>query len=99
MAAIDYSIVLWIDETGCDRRNALRKYGYGIRGQPPQDHQLKLRGIRYSAVGILSVDGINDVYITQDSVNGDIFVKFIHTQLWLSLKRGTEYGNGMVTEW
>ena len=31
MAAIDSSIVLWIDETGCDRRNALRKYGYGIR--------------------------------------------------------------------
>ena len=48
---VDSSIVLWIDETGSDRRNALRKYGYHIRGQPPQDHQLKLRGIRYSAVG------------------------------------------------
>ncbi len=27
-------IILFIDETGCDRRHSLRKYGYGIRGKP-----------------------------------------------------------------
>jgi len=42
------------DETGCDRRNVLRHFGYGIRGIPTQDHQLQLRGVRYSAIGILS---------------------------------------------
>ena len=71
------SMLLWIDETGCDLRNALRKYGYGIRGLPPQDHSLKLRGKRYSAIGILSVEGIKDVYIAEGSVNGETFLDFI----------------------
>ena len=71
------SMLLWIDETGCDLRNALRKYGYGIRGLPPQDHSLKLRGKRYSAIGILSVEGIKDVYIAEGCVNGETFLDFI----------------------
>ena len=61
---------LWIDETGCDLRNAVRKYGYGIRGLLPQDYSLKLRGKRYSAIGILSSEGIKDVYLAESGVNG-----------------------------
>ena len=71
------SMFLWIDESGCDLRNALRKYGYGIRGLPPQDYSLKLRGKRYSAIGILSTEGIKDVYIAEGSVNGETFLDFI----------------------
>ena len=81
MAAFDPSTILWIDETGCDRRNALRKYGYGIRGPTPLDYQLKLRGVRYSAIGILSMEGINDIYITEGTVNGDTFLDFVEKQL------------------
>ena len=36
-SAFEPSMMLWVDESGCDRRNALRKYGYGIRGQPPKN--------------------------------------------------------------
>lgn len=64
ISAFEPSMMLWVDETGCDRRNSLRKYGYGIRGQPPQEHTLILRGKRYSAIGILSTEGVEDVYIT-----------------------------------
>ena len=81
MSAFDPAMILWIDETGCDRRNALRQYGYGIRGLAPQDHQLQLRGVRYSAIGILSMDGVQDVYITENTVNGDTFLDFLYTQL------------------
>ncbi|XP_065905574.1 uncharacterized protein [Dysidea avara] len=81
MYAFDPAMILWIDETGCDRRNALRQYGYGIRGLAPQDHQLQLRGVRYSAIGILSMDGVQDVYITENTVNGDTFLDFLYTQL------------------
>ena len=81
MAAFDPAIILWMDETGCDRRNTLRHYGYGIRGLPPHDHQLQLRGIHYSAVGILSVDGVQDIYITEDTVNREVFLDFLYTQL------------------
>ena len=81
MSAFDPAMILWTDETGCDRRNALRQYGYGIRGLAPQDHQLQLRGVRYSAIGILSMDGVQDVYITENTVNGDTFLDFLYTQL------------------
>ena len=47
----------------------------------PQDHQLQFRGVRYSAIGILSMDGVQDVYITENTVNGDIFLDFLYTQL------------------
>ena len=33
MAVFHHSLTVWIDETGCDRRNSLRKYAYGIRGE------------------------------------------------------------------
>ena len=86
MAVFPNTMMVWIDETGCDRRNSLRKYGYGMRGQRPQDHQLQLRGVRYSSIGILSCEGINDVYyITEGSINGDTFLHFICTMLVLIL--------------
>jgi len=39
MAAFDPTMILWTDETGCDRRNALRDYGYGIQGLAPASIQ------------------------------------------------------------
>ena len=69
------------DETGCDRRNGLRKYGYSIRGFPPQSFSLRYRGTRYSAIGILSSKGIEDIYITKGTVNGDVFLDFVQKQL------------------
>ena len=38
----DPKMFVWLDETGCDRRNTLRKYGYmySLRGIPVCDHRL-----------------------------------------------------------
>ncbi len=74
-------MMLWVDESGCDRRNALRKYGYCIRGQPPQDYTLVLRSKRYSAIEIISTAGVEDVYITDESVNGDKFLDFVRRDM------------------
>ena len=81
MSAYQSSLFLWIDETGCDRRNGLRKYGYSIRGFPPQSFSLRYRGTRYSAIGIMSSEGIEDIYITKGTVNGDVFLDFVQKQL------------------
>ncbi len=81
ISAFDPSMMLWVDESGCDRRNALRKYGYGIRGQPPQDRSLILRGKRYSAIGILSTERVEDVYITDGSVNGETLLDFVQRDM------------------
>ena len=74
-------MIVWINGTGCDKRNVLHHFGYSIRGLPLQDYQLQLRGVCYSAIGILSKQGVQDVYITERTVNGDIFLDFLYTQL------------------
>ena len=65
----DPSMIVWVDETGCDLRNAMRKCGYGTRGMPPQDYTLKLRGKRFSAIGVLTTEGVEVVYIEEGRVN------------------------------
>ena len=47
----DPSMFVWVDESGCDRRNSVRKYGYSVRGSVrgirPVAHTLLIRGTRY----------------------------------------------------
>ena len=43
----DTSMFVWVDESGCDRRNSVRKYGYSVRGIRPVAHTLLIRGTRY----------------------------------------------------
>ena len=77
MSCFDPEMIVWVDETRSEIRNSLRKYGYGIRGIPPRDYHIRFRGKRYSAIGILSTKGIEDVYITDTSVNGEVFLDFV----------------------
>ena len=55
----DPSMLIWLDETGCDGRNTICKYGYSIRGMPLSDHRLLVQGVRYSAIPIMSMEGIH----------------------------------------
>ena len=77
----DPSMLIWIDESGCDRRNSIRKWGYSLRGMPPKDHQLLVRGTQYSAIPIMSVEGIHDVFLAEGTMNGERFEDFIQTTL------------------
>jgi len=81
IAAFEPRMLVWLDETGCNRRNGLRKYGYGLQGLPPKDFTLKIGGHHYSAIGIMTTDGVEDVYVTEKSVNGEKFMDFIETTL------------------
>ena len=38
ISVYDPAMLIWLDESGCDRRNTVRKYGYSIRGIPLCDH-------------------------------------------------------------
>lgn len=52
----DPSMLLWIDETGCDHRNTIRKYAYSMRGMPLADHKLLVCGVCYTAISIVSMN-------------------------------------------
>lgn len=73
----DVSMLVWLDETGCDNRNCRRKYGYSMHGIPPCDHRLLVRGTRYSAIPVVSLEGIHDAYTAQGNMNGERFAKFV----------------------
>ena len=73
----DPSLLVWLDESGCDKRNTVRKYGYSIRGIPLCDQRLLVRGTRFSAIPIISTAGVHDVYLAEGNVDGHIFAKFV----------------------
>lgn len=39
-------MLVFVDETGADRRNSIRKYGYSMRGKPLTSNKLLIRGER-----------------------------------------------------
>lgn len=77
IAVYDPRMFIWIDETGSHRGNTLRRYGFSIRGTPVCDRRLLVRGKRYSAIPVMSLDGIHDVFVTEGTVNGEVFTDFL----------------------
>lgn len=50
-----HNALVWLDETGSDKRNFLRKYGYAMRGERAVKHSFISRGKQINAiVAILS---------------------------------------------
>lgn len=73
----DPKTLVFIDETGSTRRNAVRKYGYSLVGVTPVTHRLCVYGKRLSAIGIMTCQQIEDVYIVERNVNADMFLQFL----------------------
>lgn len=76
----DPNMLVFVDETGFDRRNLIRQFGYyGLQGITPVTHQLLVYGQRISAIGVMITRGtcIEDFYLVEGSVNGDIFLNYV----------------------
>ena len=72
---------VFVDETGADRRNKLRRYAYSLRGRPAVNNTLLVRGERVSAISCMSANGILDVKTHKGTSNGDTFYDFVQTHL------------------
>lgn len=86
VSAYDPLMLLFLDESGHDQRNYIRKRGYGVRGMTPRNYHLMVRGTRYSAIPIMSLQGILDVCLFEGSVNGEKFEGFVKSALLPILK-------------
>ena len=69
--------LVFLDDTGCDNRDQIRKYGYSIIGEPPVYHRFVYRGTRISAVCALSQEGLMCYELIEGTTNGDKFYNFI----------------------
>ena len=86
MSMFDPHMLLWVDETGSTRRNSVRAYGYSLKGMRAVAHQLRVGGKRINAIGVMSTQGMEDAYIVEENVNGDVFERFVRTSLLPILK-------------
>ena len=72
---------IFLDETGTDRRDALRRYSYSWRGKPAKVHKLLVRGQHMTAITLMSCTGILDCRIEYGTVDGDKFYDFVQKSL------------------
>ncbi len=72
---------VWVDETGSDARNTMRKFGYALRGMTPTYHRLLSRGERINAVAAIATSGLVAVELTKSTINGDNFYDFVRGTL------------------
>ena len=70
---------IFVDETGADRRDTLRKYSYSLHGKPIRSQKLIFRGERLSTLGAMSTSGVLDCKVVRGKVDADVFYDFIHT--------------------
>ena len=74
-------MLVFVDETGADRRNYRRRFGYSLQGRHAVSKKLLVSG-RVLAIISMSIDGIVDCIPYIGSVTGDKFKHFIrHTLL------------------
>ena len=73
--------LIFLDETGSDKRNFIRKYGYSLRGRPMVCRKLLVRGKRVSAIAFMSTNGLLDCKTFTGSVDGEVFYNFVQAAL------------------
>ena len=74
-------MLIFIDETGSDRRDTNRKYGYSLRGKPLKRFVPLIRGERVSAIAGISMAGLLDVQVSVGATDGDAFYNYIQKYL------------------
>ena len=77
MNYISANMIVWLDETGSDRRNECRKRRYHLRGMTPTDFKFTVRGKHLLSIGIMSARGVEEVDTYEGNINGDKFCDFI----------------------
>ena len=70
-------MIIFVDETGTDARDKIRKYGYGVRGKPPVAQKLLVRGQHFSSIAIMSTAGVLDSQVVTGTATGDVFEQFV----------------------
>ena len=77
---------VWVDETGSDRRDQLRKFGYAVRGLPATSKHLLTRGTRITAIVAMSSDCVEAYELSSGSTDSIKFFDFVRGSLLPSMK-------------
>ena len=72
---------VFLDESGSDRRDALRRYGYSLRGMPAKALSMFPRGNHFSAIAAMCSEGVLACKIVEGGVNALTFETFLSMEL------------------
>ena len=53
---LDPAMFVWVDESGTDRRDSIRSYGYALQGMTPVSHRFLSRGKRINIISAMSLN-------------------------------------------
>ena len=67
---------VWVDETGCNYKDMLRRYGYALQSERAVSQTFIVRGQRVSSIAAICTEGILALESTINSVNGETFFDF-----------------------
>ena len=70
-------MLLFIDEAAKDQRTSCRPSGRSFRGQCCRGQQYFVRGVRYSILSAITLDGIIAYNIIEGPVDGAHFLRFL----------------------
>jgi len=71
----------WVDETGCNYKDMLRKYGYAIQSERAAIETFLLWGQHISSIAAICIKGLLALETTSNLVNGDMFFDFSRATL------------------
>ena len=69
--------LVFLDETGSDHKDHIRKFGFSLIGEPPVYHCFLGRGTRISAIAALSTEGLACYELITGTTNGDKLNDFL----------------------
>jgi len=72
-------MLVFVDETGADRKDCMRRFVYSLRGWPAMSHKLLVRGQQVSAIAAMSCDGVLDLCTVIGSVDAGYFRQCLST--------------------
>ena len=74
-------MLVFLDESGTDRRDALRQYGYSLRGKPAKALSMLPRGNHFSAIAAMCSEGVLACKVVEGAVNAETFETFLSIEL------------------
>ena len=69
-------MLVFLDETGSDRRDAMHKFGYTLRGKPAKAHRPLFRGNHVTAIAAMSLKGMFPFKFVEGGVDAAQFMEF-----------------------
>ena len=78
-----------MDETGSDRRETLRKFGYSLQWRAVKALQIFGRGKHMTGIAAMSVEGVLKCSLVTGGIDDDAFQNFIDENLLSKLQSFT----------